>query len=591
MGKFNHLSHTLFTIKPKNMNEWFSANYENNQKNKEVENSFLNSPENQVREQYLKYQNINWARELATSQIKENQNLKQNLETQVQNETKESLDKEAMINEAKTMLYEKLWIDNNQNNNSSFEKFQKWIIDTLILDNYDLAIQVWETNWKVILDSLKQLASFEWLKKMAESIWESIWNLLSWNAYERWKSVAELWLITTWAWAWVYIWKKWFKLWMKEMSRLRKPAERVVEGREVKSVISETRWKIDKIVPKKQLDFEKALVEDIDKLWDKERLKAASFYLKKELTPEHEKAVLEAHNVWLDREGAWIYNYNQAEISEKVRILKDAWFSKEERKVLLEKWVCWKNIEIMYNTLYEDPNYIYLNNPKYRELREVLWTIWYNDIVWEWNNWLILPNPDTSKVIKIAKEWNVDKLEIEFSNHVEFRKWLLQLQEEFRKKVWYEFIQKFDIPTIDRFHEVTWIYEMQRVNWLSLKTIITLDYYKSILWDLPKDFFNKMTDNQVERFLLEKWLKVYPNNLSEINKLWWNFSDRSFMVDLERLWENSLKKDIDPVMKLLRERWYMHNDEHWWNFMKTPEWKIFIIDFWRSNVPKPKNNF
>ena len=80
MGKFNHLSHTLFTIKPKNMNEWFSANYENNQKNKEVENSFLNSPENQVREQYLKYQNINWARELATSQIKENQNLKQNLE-------------------------------------------------------------------------------------------------------------------------------------------------------------------------------------------------------------------------------------------------------------------------------------------------------------------------------------------------------------------------------------------------------------------------------------------------------------------------------------------------------------------------------
>jgi len=28
---------------------------------------------------------------------------------------------------------------------------------------------------------------------------------------------------------------------MKEMSRLRKPAERVVEGREVKSVISETR--------------------------------------------------------------------------------------------------------------------------------------------------------------------------------------------------------------------------------------------------------------------------------------------------------------------------------------------------------------
>jgi hypothetical protein len=58
------------------------------------------------------------------------------------------------------------------------------------------------------------------------------------------------------------------------------------------------------------------------------------------------------------------------------------------------------------------------------------------------------------------------------------------------------------------------------------------------------------------------------------------------MIDLERLWEKSLKTDTDPIIKLLKERWYRHNDEHWWNFMRTPEWKIFIIDFWRSTVPK-----
>lgn len=188
------------------MNEWFSQNYEN-WDNKKGENPFLNSPENQINYNYLKYRNINWANLLAKNQLNENQNLKQNLEIQAKNETRESLDKEAMINEARTMLYEKLWIDNNLDKNNAIENFEKWIVDTLVLDNYDLATQIWETNWKVVLDSLKQLASLEWLKKVADSIWESIDNLLSWNAYERWKSVAELWLITTWVWAWVYVWK------------------------------------------------------------------------------------------------------------------------------------------------------------------------------------------------------------------------------------------------------------------------------------------------------------------------------------------------------------------------------------------------
>lgn len=206
------------------MNEWFSISYEN-WKSKEGENkqqtsSFL-SVENQIKQNYINNQNKPWSKELAVKQVNENKNLREWLESQVQKETRERLDKEAMISEARTMLYEKLWIDNNQNNNNALENFEKWIVDTLILDNYDLAIQVWETNWKVILESLKQLASWEWLKKVAESIWESIWDLLSWNAYERWKSVAELWLITTWVWAWAYVWRKWFKLWMKEIAKFK----------------------------------------------------------------------------------------------------------------------------------------------------------------------------------------------------------------------------------------------------------------------------------------------------------------------------------------------------------------------------------
>jgi hypothetical protein len=44
-----------------------------------------------------------------------------------------------------------------------------------------------------------------------------------------------------------------------------------------------------------------------------------------------------------------------------------------------------------------------------------------------------------------------------------------------------------------------------------------------------------MTDNQVEMLMRERGLKIYPSNVSDIDKLWGNYSDRSFMIDLERL--------------------------------------------------------
>ncbi len=283
-----------------------------------------------------------WAKKLALKQYIEQQKLKEQKEQPVIQETRNELDKQAMIDEAKTMIYEKLWIDNNLNNNSSFENFEKWLVDALILDNYGLAIQLWETKWKIILDSLKQLASLEWLKQVAKAIWESIWDLLSWNAYEKWKSVWELWLIWSWVWAGVYVWRKGVKLWMKQISRLRIDKKRLVNNTKVKQTIWETNNKISSIIPKKELDFEKLLIEDIAKLWDRDRIEASKFYLKRDISESQKKAILEAHNVWKSRSWTWIYNYNQAEITEKTRILKDAWFSKEERKVLLEKWVCWK---------------------------------------------------------------------------------------------------------------------------------------------------------------------------------------------------------------------------------------------------------
>lgn len=267
------------------MNEWFSPRYEN-WANKEGLNhktipSFLTA-ENQVREQFIRYQDREWARNLAVRQVNENNNLREWLETQVQQETREQLDRQAMINESKTMLYEKLWINEDLSKNNWWENFWKWIVDTLILDNYDLAIQVWETNWKVIVDSIKELfSSWDNIKKLAEALWNSVMWLFSLDWYQTWKSVAELWLVTTWVWAGAFVWKKAFKFWLKEIARLRRPAERIVESSEVKGVIWQVNNRVNEIVPKQEADIDdivrrKVNIEEqirwLEQLWIPESL-------------------------------------------------------------------------------------------------------------------------------------------------------------------------------------------------------------------------------------------------------------------------------------------------------------------------------
>lgn len=216
-------------------------------------------------------------KELLERQDIERKDLIQELRQKEIWETRESVDKEVMIQEAKTMIYEKLWINENQANNSKIENFLKWIVDELVIWNYELAIEIYNTNWKVLIESLKQLASWEWIKKIAESLWESIWNLFDWNAYEKWKSVAQLWLIWTWMWLWVAVWKKWLKLWTKEVARLRPHInkESIIASPEVKWFIKETWKKVDEMVPKqevktaevsKKIDIERQ-IKWLEQLW------------------------------------------------------------------------------------------------------------------------------------------------------------------------------------------------------------------------------------------------------------------------------------------------------------------------------------
>ncbi|MDD3145485.1 MAG: hypothetical protein PHV23_05230 [Candidatus Gracilibacteria bacterium] len=256
--------------------ESFGGNYDNlpiyEGNNEQVVSSF-NDSRREIGNKALKYYKINKndfdrvqsLHDFIQGQEQDRNHLREQLEAPVLSETRDELDKQAMINEAKTMLYEKLGISENMSGNNWGENFSKGLVDTLILDNYDLAIQVWETNGKVILDGISQLfSSWENIKKMAEALGESVMGLFSLDGYQTGKSIAELGLIGSGIGAGVFVGKKAFKLGMKQISKLRKSSEKVVESSSVKQVIGETTSRVDEIVPKKELDVGEIAKKSVD---------------------------------------------------------------------------------------------------------------------------------------------------------------------------------------------------------------------------------------------------------------------------------------------------------------------------------------
>lgn len=201
--------------------------------------------------------------ELYQKQVEESKELEINKELQKQNitnETHETLDKEAIISSAKKTLYESLWIKENLWENSSLENFLKWIVDEAILWNGELLIEIVNTKWQILIDAISKLLTWEWLKNVAVSLWESIWNLFDWDAYKKWKSVAELWIIWTWLWAWIALWKKWLKVWLKEIAKHSVNKENLVKSEGLKEVVKETNTNVANIIPKKQFNPEKMLI-------------------------------------------------------------------------------------------------------------------------------------------------------------------------------------------------------------------------------------------------------------------------------------------------------------------------------------------
>lgn len=456
--------------------------------------------------------------ELIERQRKENESLEKQLRT----ETKEDLDKEALINEARMTLYDKLWINNNLESNSVIQKFLKWFVDELLIWNYELAIEVYNSWWKVILENLSKLASYEWLKQIAESLWDNVINLLSWNSYEKWKSFAELWIVSTWVWLWIALWKKWLKLWIKQLSKMRLDKEIIVKSPEIKDVIWEVNWKLDEILPKQELDFEKLVKDDIIEKW------------KEEILPDKQDLM-------------------QWKVNESVS---------------------------NQNSLYDDPRYKFLKDERYKELVDELWFIDNNQVVWEWVNALVINNiDDSTKVRKISKIWKDDVVK-ELKNHNK----LFDILKEV--KAWNKEFDNIKIPELFKtWNDISFIMEKISGHTPKSDFYLSIykDAFKNA-WINPEDFV-WLSDEFINKFLKENNLQklpepndkfVTPNEkrMEWLLQEYWNkeYNSEKF---------SSVRKVIEEIEK----KWNIEiTDRNPGNFMFTPNGDIYIIDFWQIEL-------
>jgi len=484
-----------------------------------------------------------------------------NLEKITHNETRENLDKEIFRNEIKIFLYEKLWIDNEQQNNSSIENFIKWVIDWWILDNYDLLLQIYKSNWKIILDWLSELASWEWINKLIEAIWEDINTLWEWNTYEKWKVSAEvvLWLLTVWVWVTANIAKKWVKIWIKNIRKLRKPSERVVESAQAKNIIWETKKEVDDIVPKKELDFENKL--------------------KNNLSDEQINQLNKIKQKLEDKE--FIKNRLNLEEFEKLDIdwkLESLWIPKEFSDLLNESWLLPKNFSIIER--YKELQY----RDKIFKNKEVI------------NYQLIIEKaiekyPDLTKTEALLIFASTDKFL--FGNMNWLLRWegkISEWQEKLMKKLddWLDKMPNLDWKHIIRWeNHHSWVSknEVKRngniLSNVEIKELINdWDTIWLIRWDnILLDAYTFVSNNKNDIFI---W-KDFPKNDTLIIIKWadWIVKDISPLSMYGNFWEKILERNTDfewmikrwTNLEFIDSRIILNAKFNDWDFIK----KILIV--------------
>ena len=246
------------------------------------------------------------------------------------------------------------------------------------------------------------------------------------------------------------------------------------------------------------------------------------------------------------------------------------------------KWMKWLKVaeklwDIKKNNLFDSKEY---NLKTDETLDELLKRTDKNDIIWEWENWIIINNPaDSDYVIKISKEWVfVDDIIEEYKSHEKYYKKYLKWL-----KKW-ELDENIKIPKIDKpLNSTWWYFFIEKIEWQNLFTKFHLDLYKdNKLSNYNINDLENLTDNQFLDILKkEKLSYAIPSmNIWDVWMWWWW---TKIQVDLMMYTEKFKREKLWKTISYFKSEWLEHTDFHAWNIMIDKKGKNYIIDFGNIN--------
>ena len=266
-----------------------------------------------------------------------------------------------------------------------------------------------------------------------------------------------------------------------------------------------------------------------------------------------------------------IVRTKERNISKSSKIDEHWWWHKWSR----EKWK-WQN-EIKEVAMTESEK-VYSAHPELKAHKEFLWELRNADILWEWQNAIIVRHPTNDKlVVKVAKEWKVDSLELEIQNHQKFYDALKDWRNEFPGQLW----EEIKIPSVNRWiKDSKWIFVMEKIEWQNLATKFYREKYKQELEKFWEKYLNGLTDSEFDNLMTKEKLRKVPTFLID-----WDFSGKMLGKEMKEFFNNHTHgTELWNVLDFLEWKWLRHNDLHPWNIMIDNKGNTYIIDFWRVIV-------
>ena len=201
------------------------------------------------------------------------------------------------IDEFKTNLYEKLWLSEKLEDNNDIEKFEKWFIDWLVIENAEMIDELIEKSLDEIVSMIQSLANWNTIVAIVKDVFDSFWDIL--NTFQ---NPYEWWLALWWLWLWV-LWK-WMK-WLNIADKLY------------------WEWKYKHLEQHKDILWENPTVDDIVWEWTQALImkhptnENLVVKVAKEWKVDSIKEEFKNHNLFYDTWEEWIINWD---ITNKVRI-------------------------------------------------------------------------------------------------------------------------------------------------------------------------------------------------------------------------------------------------------------------------------